>query len=83
MKTPEIQQPENGQECGLFAIANVVEFSFNGYVGKEKCTYNISAMRKHLIFCLENQRFEPFPKLDDDFEFSAKIHTVKVMCACE
>lgn len=67
----------------MFAIANMVEFCFNGYIGKENCTYDISAMRKHFIFCLENQRFEPFPKLDDNFELSAKIYIMEVMCACE
>ena len=59
---PSIQQQTNGVDCGLFAIANLVEFCFNGFNGKEDLEFEIDFMRQHLVQCIENGLFTKFPK---------------------
>ena len=33
IKIPDVQQQNNGYDCGLFVIANMVKFAINGYKG--------------------------------------------------
>ena len=67
---PKVQQQPNSSDCGLFAIAHAVEFCFNPktYNAKQK----IGSIRKHLTACLENEKFQPFPK-----EYS-RLRNVKI-----
>ena len=44
-----VQQQPNSYDCGLFAIANAVEFCFAPDSFNTRVTYNVSKMREHLI----------------------------------
>ena len=57
---PNIQQT-NGSECGLFAIAHIVEFLHTGKINPN-ILFNATKFRDHLCKCLENKKLEPFPK---------------------
>ena len=54
--------------CGVFAIANVVEFCINGYTELENCTrdwdFDEGNMRNHLVKCIKDGKFTCFPKVD-------------------
>ena len=75
VKIPKIQQQTNGVDCGLFAIANVVQACFGGAPGKQLITYNTNYLRDHLIYCLERQDFSPFPKHDTKEKSTGKSPT--------
>jgi len=64
---PNIQQQEIGTaDCGVFAIANIVEFCITGYKELEmqsrSWNFEMSKCRKHLVACLKSKLFIPFPK---------------------
>ena len=62
--TPQLQQ-HNGYHCGLFAIANMMEFVANRYSGLQEGKLEFEfiqcEMREHLIKCFNHQYMEPFP----------------------
>jgi hypothetical protein len=60
----DIQRQDNSINCGLFAIANMIEFCANEYTGNLNLQFNTKYLREHLIFCLEQGHFRPFPKLE-------------------
>ena len=62
VKIPRVQQQPNFYDCGLFAIANVVEFCFSPDSFNPRIIYDVSKMRQHLIECLENGKMSAFPK---------------------
>ena len=66
VQVPFIQQQNNGHDCGLFAIANMMEFATNRYSGlkegKLEFRFIQSKMREHLIKCFNQNFMEPFPK---------------------
>jgi hypothetical protein len=62
IKIPEVQKQDNSIDCGLFAIANAVEFCNNGFKGGTHINYDEKYMRDHLIYCLERGFFSQFPK---------------------
>ena len=87
IKIPEVQQQDNSIDCGLFAIANMVEFCFNKLIGDSNLQFNINYMRDHLIFCLEKNHFRPFPKMDNishqlPILVKPEIHTIYMNCKC-
>ena len=57
-----------GSDCGLFAIANLVEYCLGGYdeiikgrtIGWE---FKQCEMRGHFVKFLQNLQFQPFPKV--------------------
>ena len=49
----------NGNDCGLYAIANATALAFGRDPSKEQ--YIPSKLRKHLIQCLEDKEMKPFP----------------------
>jgi Ulp1 family protease len=54
VKLPEVQQQTNGFDCGVYAIANLVEFCSKGSFNfKRKTNFIENYMRSHLISCLE------------------------------
>ena len=55
-----VQQQINDQDCGLFAIANMVEICFGN--NPEDLSYNQDAMRNHIEKCFTNKEMKPFPK---------------------
>ena len=62
VKIPRVQQHSNSYDCGLFAIANVVEVCFAPDSFNTRVTYKVSKMREHLIECLDNGNTSQFPK---------------------
>jgi hypothetical protein len=59
---PEIHKQTNSIDCGLYAIANAVEYCLTGYTGGLHIKFDQKYMRDHLISCLEKNQFRPFPK---------------------
>ena len=57
IKILDSQQQENGYDCGLFAIANLVEFCFKENFFESKTSFKTECMREHLIQCLERGYF--------------------------
>lgn len=55
-----VMQQTNGIDCGVYAIANAVEFLTPG--GNPQSVYDVSKMRHHLLQCLEDGILSPFPK---------------------
>ena len=56
---PPGQIQRGGVDCGLFALAFACDLA-NGN-GPSEIAYCQSGMRQHLIRCLENEHFQPFP----------------------
>ncbi|CAH2300601.1 Hypothetical predicted protein [Pelobates cultripes] len=55
----EVDQQLNGNDCGVYAIANAFELLSER---NATCTYDHHQMRKHLASCLENGEITEFPK---------------------
>ena len=55
-----VQQQDGGPvDCGLFAIAFATELAYGN--DPVRVSYVQSAMRDHLLLCLEQGKMEPFP----------------------
>ena len=88
VKVPRVQQQPNSYDCGLFSIANVVEFCFKPDCFNTRVTYSTSKMREHLIQCLESGNMTPFPKeavrgrckLDS---VTCKVFKIPIWCICK
>ena len=81
----DIQRQDNSINCGLFAIANMIEFCANEYTGNLNLQFNTKYLREHLIFCLEQGHFRPFPKLESSSKFvhnKPEIHSIVLSCEC-
>lgn len=57
-----VQRQEGGIDCGLFAIANLVECLNSA--DPRKARYNQKKMRGHLITCLRSKQLSVFPKVE-------------------
>ena len=71
---PYIQQQNNGHECGLFAIANMMEFVASRYSGLKEGILQfefIQSEMRHYVKCFHQKYMEPFPK--------KKLKTLKVI----
>ncbi|XP_063806540.1 uncharacterized protein LOC134987208 [Pseudophryne corroboree] len=55
----EQQRPDSGN-CGLYSVANVVEFLCTGDFPRRR--FKQRKLRQHLIQCLDDGEFTPFPK---------------------
>ena len=55
----DVQRQTNGNDCGLFSIANAITLC----LGLNPCDFNyrIPLMRSHLMKCLENREMKMFP----------------------
>jgi Ulp1 family protease len=51
VKIPNVQQQKNSIDCGVFAIAFMVEFCFNNFIGRDNVNFDTYTMRDHLIKC--------------------------------
>lgn len=56
---PNVQQQDNCNDCGIFAIANAIAL-FKSY-NPQKIIYNASEMRNHLKKILNTNKLEMFP----------------------
>ncbi|KAK3933151.1 Chromatin remodeling protein SHL [Frankliniella fusca] len=59
---PACKQQNNAYDCGLFAIANAVEYCFAS--STDFVDFNPSAMRDHLLKCFDAGSFTQFPRLN-------------------
>ncbi|VDI70203.1 Hypothetical predicted protein [Mytilus galloprovincialis] len=84
IKLPEVQRQPNGYDCGVYSIANLLEFCFNGGTSnfKNKTAFEPTGMREHLIKCLELGYFSKFPQSLNSCADSVKMHTRKIECSC-
>ena len=88
VKIPHVQQQNNGYDCGLFAIANMMEFVSNRYDGlrdgKLVFTFIQHEMRRHLKKCLSQKFMEPFPKrkLKCSKQIAVKSVEIDLLCCC-
>ncbi|CAG2200582.1 unnamed protein product [Mytilus edulis] len=85
IRIPDVQKQQNSIDCGLFAIANALEFCQTGFKGGTHITYEQKYMREHLIHCLENGKFTHFPK--NNFgktpkNLKTKTHIISINCDC-
>ena len=55
-----VDQQTNAVDCGIYAIANAVEFLHED--GNPEAIFKPEEMRSHLIQCLEAGEMTPFPK---------------------
>ena len=55
-----VDQQTNAVGCGVYAIANAVEFLHED--GNPEAIFKRDEMRSHLIHCLETAQMTPFPK---------------------
>ena len=68
VKVPHVFQQRNGSDCGVFAIACMTEFCLNNQFSRDllggdiRWTFDSDKIRDHLIKCLEEGAFSPFPK---------------------
>ena len=54
------QRQNNGTDCCCHAVATAVEFLLED--GDPTADFAVERIRQHLVACLENDSFEPFPK---------------------
>ena len=79
----------NHNDCGVYAIANAVEFANNGLqscLDKNTCDwiYDEDKMRIHLLNCFEKQLLMPFPKIKrkQPIKLKPKHHKIVINCPC-
>ena len=62
IKIPRVQQQPNSNDCGLFAIANAVEFCHNQSSLNFCSSFIVLEMRERLVYSLENgtAKWPPF-----------------------
>ena len=79
-----VQQQTNSDDCGVFAIAFLVELLFGGDPTTVK--FDVGKMRSHLYSCLQSGKFDhPFPKIEGKHEHSLPyklLLEVPVYCVC-
>jgi Ulp1 family protease len=51
IKIPKVQQQHNSIDCGVFAVALMVEFCFNNFIGRDNVNFDTYTMHDHLIKC--------------------------------
>ena len=62
VKIPRVKQQPNSYDCGVFALASLVDFCFNPATFNFRTCYLVSEMRSHLLNCLEKKINVAFPK---------------------
>ena len=73
------QNQSNSLDCGVFAIANTVEFCETRFERNFIYSFDTSQMRSHLIQCMKNMNFTPFPKTTKRYLYLQSIN-VKLSC---
>lgn len=56
-----IHKQQGTQDCGLYSIAVCVSLAFK--LKPELLKFDQSAMRSHLVHCIESENFVPFPEI--------------------
>lgn len=60
---PTIQQQLNAVDCGLYAIANAVQFAFTREISNT--TFKREYLRNHWLRCIEDRKVSLFPTQED------------------
>jgi polycystin 1L2 len=81
INVPTVQKQSPGN-CGMFAIANAVQFCFSRFCGEKQSQYKTKQMRQHTIECLENGKFTPFPSNTLSCRRRNKVKKVVINIAC-
>ena len=66
------QQKAGLGNCGVFAIAYMIEFCLHDTVCRNDYDYDEDKMREHLIECFEKRCLKPFPKINKKVSNLAK-----------
>ncbi|VDI57395.1 Hypothetical predicted protein [Mytilus galloprovincialis] len=84
VKLPDVQQQTNGYDCGVYAIANLVEYCHKEKLNTQRRTKFIEKyMRPHLISCLEKGHFTPFPQNTTSSTDFVRIYARRIECSCQ
>ena len=76
----DVLKQKGGSDCGLFALAFITSIC-NGQDPSE-LVYNQSAMRSHLLMCIEQGQMMPFPSAPGRCAEKAVMKTVPIYCIC-
>ena len=84
LKFMDCAYQNNSDDCGLYAIANVVAEAF----GTDPTTqeYDTELMRGHLLHCLEQNELLLFPARSRESSFAGGVRYLaylKVFCTCQ
>ena len=81
INVPRVQNQGNSTCCGVFAIANAVEFCFNNS-WENAINFKQGEMRSHIIKCFEEAKFTPFPSTSTNRRQRVyKVH-ISTTCPC-
>ena len=82
VNVPPVQQQANFVDCGVFAIAFLVALLFKQ--DPLNITFRVCGMRDHLLRCLKQGSFQPFPIAKVKNQQNARPKSVKLslMCKC-
>lgn len=84
VKLPDAQQQTNGYDCGVYAIANMMEYCDKGKFNTQRRTNFIEKyMRPHLISCLEKGHFTPFPQGITSSSDFVRIYARRIDSNCQ
>ncbi|CAC5387653.1 unnamed protein product [Mytilus coruscus] len=84
VKLPDVQQQTNGYDCGVYAIANMMEYCDKGKFNTQRRTNFIEKyMRPHLISCLEKGHFTPFPQGITSSSDFVRIYARRIESNCQ
>ena len=87
-EVPHLSKQDLGSDCGLYAIANMLEFCTDGFgnVPEEKLTWEFQQddMRSHSISCFSNGNFSGFPRTQVKIPKETKTtsYVIQVLCPC-
>lgn len=84
VKFPKVAQQTNGNDCGLYAIANATALAHG--LDPSTQVYIPREMRDHLFMCLENRHLEPFPVTkgsNSRRKVIKKTIPVPIFCVCK
>ena len=80
---PDVQRQTNSYDCGVFAIAYLTQILYsNMSCDMTSFRFDISSMRSHLLHCLEQCTFSPFPKIMKMPCKEDKTQIIKLVCHC-
>ena len=83
VKFSNVYMQTNGNDCGLYAIANATALAFGRNPSKEQ--YIPSKLREHLLKCLEEKEMRLFPTAKGTSKRRKaikKIEKIKLSCVC-
>ena len=81
LKLMNIEQQQNGSDCGLYAIATALELCAGN--DPTKASWYSEEMRPHLEACLSKQKITTFPKKEREIvQDTLKTEQTKLYCSC-